>query len=109
MVELAEDDRHEDVAGGDGALRVGALDGFEAGEGAVVVEVVEVLVSLADGWGEIDGVGVGGGVELLRVGWRVEQDGEEDSRDDFCGVFYLCSPEFEDLFCRYFSLRRLLA
>jgi hypothetical protein len=98
MIELAEDDRHEDVADGDGALRVGALDGFEAGEGAVVVEVVEVLVGLADLGGEIDGVGVGGGFELLRVGWRLKQDGEEDSGDDFCGVFYLCSPEF-DLFC----------
>ena len=97
MVELAEDDRHEDVAGGDGALRVGALDGFEAGEGAVVVEVVEVLVRLADGGGEIDGVGVGGGVGLLRVGWRLKEEGEEEGRDDFCGVFYRCSPEFEDL------------
>jgi hypothetical protein len=100
MVELAEDDRHEDVAGGDGALRVGALDGFEASEGAFVVEVIEVLVRLADFWGEIDGVGVGGGVELLRVGWRVEQDGEEEGRDDFCSVFYLCSPEVEDLFSK---------
>jgi hypothetical protein len=65
MIELAEDDRHEDVADGDGALRVGSLDGFEAGEGAIVVEVVEVLVGLEDGWGEIDRVSVGGGVELL--------------------------------------------
>ena len=59
-VELAEDERHEDVAGGDGDLRVALLDGLEAGERAVVVEVVEVLVGLADLRGEVDGVGVGG-------------------------------------------------
>ena len=62
MVELAKDERHEDVAGGDGRLRVVLLDGLEAGEGAVVVEVVEVLVGLADLRGEVDGVGVGGGI-----------------------------------------------
>ena len=60
MVELAKDERHQDVAGSDGALRVGALDGLEAGEGAVVVEIVEVLVGFADRGGEIDGVGVCG-------------------------------------------------
>jgi hypothetical protein len=61
-VELAEDEGEEDVADGDGALRVGALDGFEAGEGAFVVEVVEVIEGLADLRGEVDGVGVGCGV-----------------------------------------------
>ena len=61
-VELAKDERHEDVAGGDGRLRVVLLDGLEASEGAVVVEVVEVLVRLADLRGEVDGVGVGGGI-----------------------------------------------
>ena len=74
MVELAEDERHEDVAGGDGALRVGLLDGFEAGEGAVVVEVVEVLVGFADLRGEVDGVGVGGGVVGVRGGWGCQQE-----------------------------------
>ena len=86
-VEFAEDERHQDVAGGDGALGIGFLDGFKAGEGAVVVEVVEVLVSLANLRGEIDGVGVGGefcslcravegvdpltgcAVVVLRMGW----------------------------------------
>jgi hypothetical protein len=65
-VELAKDDGEEDVADGDGALRIGALDGFEASEGAFVVEVVEVLEGVANRRGEIDGVGVGGGVERLR-------------------------------------------
>jgi hypothetical protein len=62
MVELAEDESHQDVAGGDGALRIGLLDGFEAGKGALVVEVVEMIVGFADLGGEVDGVGVGGGV-----------------------------------------------
>ena len=61
-VELAKDDRHEDVAGGNRGLRVILLDGFEAGQGSVVVEVIEVLVGLADLEGEVDGVGVGGGI-----------------------------------------------
>ena len=76
-VELAEDERHEDVAGGDGGLRVVLLDGLEAGEGAVVVEVVEVVVGLADLGSEIDGVGVGGGVVGVREGWGREQEREE--------------------------------
>jgi hypothetical protein len=107
VVELAEDDGQQDVSDCDGALGVGALDGLEAREGSVVVEDVEVLEGVADRGGEIDGVGVGGGVELLRVGWRRKQDGEEDGRDDFCGVFYLCSPEFEDLFADIFCLRAI--
>jgi len=91
-VELAEDERHEDVSGGDGALGVGALDGFEAGERALVVEVVEVLVGVAERRSEVDGVGVGGGIERLRVDWRPEQEGKEESRDYVCAVFYRCSP-----------------
>jgi hypothetical protein len=62
MVELAKDERHEDVTGSDGRLRVGFLDGFETREGAIVVKVVEVLVGFADQRGEIDGIGVGGGI-----------------------------------------------
>jgi hypothetical protein len=77
MVELAKDDRHEDVAGGYGALRVVLLDGFEAGEGAVVVEVVEVLVRLADLRGEVDGVGVGGEVVGVREGRGCQQEREK--------------------------------
>jgi hypothetical protein len=69
------------------------LDGFEARESAGVVEVVEVVLSLADFWGEIDGVGVGGGVVLLRVGGRLKQEGEEDGGDCFCAEFYRGAPE----------------
>ena len=79
-VEFAEDEHHEDVAGGDGALGIGFLDGFEAGEGAVVVEVVEVLVGLADLGGEVDGVGVGGGIARSSRRWLAlpaEARGEE--------------------------------
>jgi hypothetical protein len=68
-VEFAEDERLEDVAGGDGALGIGFLDGLETGEGAVVVEVVEALVGLADLGGEVDGVGVGGGIVGVRDDW----------------------------------------
>jgi hypothetical protein len=72
MVELAEDERHEDIAGGDGRLGVGLLDGLEACEGSFVVEVVEVVVGLADFGGEVDGVGVGGGVVGVREGWSCQ-------------------------------------
>lgn len=85
MVELAEDEHHEDVAGGDDALRVGFLDGFEAGEGAVVVEVVEVLVGLANLRGEIDGIGVGIdglGEGRQRNNWQCEGDDEKDGGED---------------------------
>jgi len=68
-VELAEDECLKDVAGGDGGLRIVSLDGFEAGEGAVVVEVVEALVGLANLRGEVDGVGVGGGVVGVSDDW----------------------------------------
>jgi len=53
------------------------LDGLEAGEGAVVVEVVEVLVGLADLRGEVDGVGVGGGTVGVREGWGRQQEREK--------------------------------
>ena len=76
-VEFSEDERHEDVSGGDGALRILPLDGFEAGEGAVVVEIVEVIVSLADLRREIDGVGVGGGIVGIGDDWRCQQKREE--------------------------------
>jgi hypothetical protein len=120
MVKLAEDERHEDVAGGDGALGVGSLDDFEAGEGALVVEVVEVLVGLADLGGEIDGVGVAvrfcnlrgveegvelltidpltddtltsGGMVGLRVCWRGQQEREKKKAEGFDAGFYRCSP-----------------
>ena len=62
MVELAEDEDHEDVAAGHGVLRIGPLDGLETREGTFVVEVVEVLVGVANLRGEVDGVGVGCGV-----------------------------------------------
>jgi hypothetical protein len=102
-VEFAKDEGEEDVADGDGALRVGALDGFEAGECAFVVEVVEVIECLADLRGEVDGVGVGRGVVWLRASWRPKEEGKEESRDYFCAVFYCCSPEREDVFARSIS------
>jgi hypothetical protein len=43
-------------------LGVGLLNGLKASEGAFIVEVVEVLVSLADLGGEVDGVSVVGGL-----------------------------------------------
>jgi hypothetical protein len=92
MVELAEDESHEDVAGGNGGLRVLLLDGFEAGEGAVVVEVVEVLVGLANLWGEVDGVGVGGGIVSAREGWGDQQEGEKKEAESFDAAFYGSSP-----------------
>jgi hypothetical protein len=92
MVELAEDERHEDVAGGDGALRVCLLDGFEAGEGAFVVEVVEVLVGLADLGGEVDRVGVGGGIVRVREGLSCQQERKKKEAEGFDAVFYCCSP-----------------
>ena len=61
-IKLAKDERHEDVTRCNGTLRIGFLDGFEASESTVIVEVVEVLVGLADLGGEVDGVGVGGRV-----------------------------------------------
>jgi hypothetical protein len=100
MVELAEDDRHQDVAGGDCALGIGFLDGFEAGEGAIVVEGVEVVVGFADPGGEVDGVGVGGGVVLLRGGRGVEQEGEEEDPKCFLAVIYRCSPERQSRVCQ---------
>jgi hypothetical protein len=62
MVELAKDESLQDVADGDGALGIGLLDGFEAGKGTLVVEVVEMIVGFADLRGEVDGIGVGCGV-----------------------------------------------
>jgi hypothetical protein len=45
------------------------LDGFEAREGAVVVEIVEVIVGLANLRGEIDGVGMSGGIVGVSDDW----------------------------------------
>ena len=77
MIELAEDERHEDITACDGGLGVGFLDGFKPGESAGVVEVVEVLVGLADLRGEVDGVGVGGGIIGVREGWGRQQRREK--------------------------------
>jgi hypothetical protein len=93
MIELAKDERHEDVAGGDGRLRVVSLDGLEAGEGAVVVKVVEVLVSLVDLRGEVDGVGVGGGIIGGREGCSGQQRREKKEAESFDAAFYGSSPK----------------
>jgi hypothetical protein len=75
------------------------LDGFEAGEGALVVKVVEVLVGFANLGGEVDGVGVVVGfcglcsaVEsvdaLLRMGWSCRQEGDKKKAEGFDAAFY---------------------
>jgi hypothetical protein len=94
-VELAEDERLEDVAGGDGRVRVVSLDGLETGEGAVVVEVVEVLVGLADLGGEVNGVGVGGGIVGVREGRECQQECKKKKAEDFYAAFYCSSPKPE--------------
>jgi hypothetical protein len=94
-VELAKDESLEDVAGGDGRVRVVSLDGLEAGEGAVVVEVVEVLVGLADLGGEVNGVGVGGGIAGVREGWECQQECKKKEAEDFYAGFYCSSPKPE--------------
>ncbi len=92
MVELAEDDGHLDVVDGHGVLRIGALDGLEAGEGAFVVEIVEVVEGLADLGGEVDGVGVGGGIEGLRAGGQLKEEDEEKEANCANTGFYCRSP-----------------
>jgi hypothetical protein len=92
MIELAKDERHEDVTGGDGGVRIVFLDGLEAGEGAVVVEVVEVLVSLADLRGEVDGISVSGGIIGVREGWSGQQKREKKEAESFDAAFYGSSP-----------------
>jgi hypothetical protein len=74
-------------------LWVVLLDGFEAGEGAVVVEVVEVVVGLADLRREVDGVGVGCGIIGVRDDWRCQQKREEKEAQGFDGAFYDSSPK----------------
>jgi hypothetical protein len=111
MIELAKDERHEDVAGGDGGVRVVFLDGLEAGEGAVVVKIVEVLVRLADLRGEVDWVGMvvrlwnldgavecidwltGGGRIRVREGWSGQQIREKEEAESFDAAFYSSSPK----------------
>jgi len=80
MGELAKDQRHEDVAGRDGRLGIGLLDSFKARECPVVVEVVKVLVGLADLGGEIDGIGVVGRIAGLRVGRSCKEKREEQAQ-----------------------------
>lgn len=79
MVELTEDSHHEDIVGGHGVLGIGLEDLLEAGEGAVVVEVVEVVVGVADYGVEVEGVGVGVGCLGQGCGGEScdESEGEE--------------------------------
>jgi len=91
-VEFAKDQCEEYVADGDDALRMCSLNGFEASESAFIVEVVEVHEGVADFWGQVDGVGVGGGVVRLRVGRSRQQEGEEEA-EDFYAAFYDSSPD----------------
>jgi hypothetical protein len=93
MIELAKDERHQNVAGGDGRLRVVSLDGLEAGESAVIVEIVEVLVSLADLKGEVDRIGVGGRIIRGREGWSGQQKREKKEVESFDAAFYGSSPK----------------
>ncbi len=77
MVELAEDEDLEDVGGGEGIVGMGEGDGLEAGEGAVVVEVVEMLVGVADLGEEVEGIGVGMGRGLCG-----ESEGGQDCSEE---------------------------
>lgn len=79
VVKLAEDEGLKNIADGDGRLWVGALDGFKAGKSALVVEVIEVIVSLMDLGGEIDRVSVGSGVVELRTGRCAQQESEQSN------------------------------
>jgi hypothetical protein len=74
-------------------LRVVSLDGFEAGEGAVVVEIVEMVVGFADLGGEIDGVGVGGGIVRVSDNWCCQQEGEKKEAQGFDTACYGSSPK----------------
>ena len=91
VVELAEDERHENVADGNGALGVRLLNGFEAAESALVVEVVKMFVGFADLWGEVDGVGMCGGVVGLRVNGGCQEEGKNQGQG-FYAAFYGSSP-----------------
>src|SRR5262249_15607019 len=62
------------------------------GEGAVVVEVVEVFVGFADLGGEVDRVGVGGGIVGVREGWSCQHEREKKA-EDFDAAFYGSSPK----------------
>ena len=90
-IKLAKDERHEDVTRCNGTLRIGFLDGFEASESTVIVEVVEVLVGLVDLRREIDRIGVVGGVVGLRIG-RSSQQEREKKAECFDALFYGSSP-----------------
>ncbi len=80
MVELAEDQDHEDVAVGHGVLRMGLEDGLEAGEGAFVVEDVEALEGVADGGIEVERIGVAdGGID--RLGTARDRGKSEENQD----------------------------
>jgi hypothetical protein len=97
-VELAKDERLEDVAGGDGALGVGFLDGLEAGEGSFVVEVVEAFVGLADLGGEIDGVGLCGWIVGVGEGLSRQQERKKKEAEVFDAAFYRRSPRPGSIF-----------
>ena len=76
-IELAEYNCIEYIIHSLRILGVRRLNLLEAGEGAVVVEIVEVIVSLSDLRREIDGVGVGGGIVGIGDDWRCQQKREE--------------------------------
>ena len=90
-VELTEGHGEKDVADGNSALRMGSLNGLEARESALIIEVVEVHEGIADFGSEVDGVGVGSRVVGLRVSRGRQQEGEEVA-EDFHAAFYDSSP-----------------
>jgi len=69
------------------------LDGLEAGQRAIVIEVVEVFVGLADLWGEVDGVGVGGGIVGVREDRGCQQERKKKEAEGFDAAFYDSSPK----------------
>lgn len=78
VIELAEDEDHEDVAGGHGVLRVGGEDGLETGDGTLVVEDVEMLKALADDGIEVERVGV----ERIGLALRLQDRGKHAGQEN---------------------------
>ena len=57
--------------------------------------VAEAVVGFADLGGEVDGIGVGGGVVGLGVDWSCDGGSDEDNEqegEDFYAAFYGSSP-----------------
>ena len=56
-----------------------------------------MIVSLADLRGEVDGVGVGGGIVGIREGWECQQECKKKEAESFYAAFYGSSPKPETI------------